>query len=244
MGNTNSAIKGLASDITGTTDICDVVADLAGAWAASYVLPEEDDPVRAAVRAPGVRLHLARARDRERRDVHDDAQAGGALRVQEPPRGGRQVRVHGRRGPRLRAAVPGRAGQVQDRHRARQGGAGQGLLQDARAAGPPAGGERARVGAGQAGRGRGQGHRAALRGGHAESQPAVRRDARLDEGAVRAHAPALLQGRHQGSPCCGAGGEKGGVKVRSCFASFGLRLRSEKGDGYFPFTWRKLAVGS
>ncbi|KAG6617268.1 Bacterial PH-like domain [Phytophthora cinnamomi] len=42
MGNTNSAIKGLASDIAGTTDICDVVADLAGAWAASYVLPEEE----------------------------------------------------------------------------------------------------------------------------------------------------------------------------------------------------------
>ncbi|KAE8991821.1 hypothetical protein PR003_g20113 [Phytophthora rubi] len=42
MGNTNSAIKGLASDIAGTTDICDVVSDLSGAWAASYVLPEEE----------------------------------------------------------------------------------------------------------------------------------------------------------------------------------------------------------
>ncbi|GMF44114.1 unnamed protein product [Phytophthora fragariaefolia] len=38
MGNTSSAVKGLASDLAGTTDICDVVAD---AWAASYVLPEE-----------------------------------------------------------------------------------------------------------------------------------------------------------------------------------------------------------
>ncbi|OWZ09321.1 hypothetical protein PHMEG_00017997 [Phytophthora megakarya] len=42
MGNTNSAIKGLASDIAGTTDICDVVADLSSAWAASYLLPEEE----------------------------------------------------------------------------------------------------------------------------------------------------------------------------------------------------------
>ncbi|GMF18728.1 unnamed protein product [Phytophthora lilii] len=42
MGNTNSAIKGLASDIAGTTDICDVVADLSAAWAASYLLPGEE----------------------------------------------------------------------------------------------------------------------------------------------------------------------------------------------------------
>ncbi|KAG7388253.1 hypothetical protein PHYPSEUDO_012911 [Phytophthora pseudosyringae] len=42
MGNTNSAIKGLASDIAGTTGICDVVADVSSAWAASYLLPEEE----------------------------------------------------------------------------------------------------------------------------------------------------------------------------------------------------------
>lgn len=42
MGNTNSAIKGLASDIAGTTDICDVVADVSSAWASSYLLPEEE----------------------------------------------------------------------------------------------------------------------------------------------------------------------------------------------------------
>ncbi|KAF1772927.1 Bacterial Pleckstrin homology domain [Phytophthora cactorum] len=42
MGNTNSAIKGLASDIAGTTGICDVVADVSSAWAASYLLPNEE----------------------------------------------------------------------------------------------------------------------------------------------------------------------------------------------------------
>ncbi|KAH7485124.1 hypothetical protein KRP22_006289 [Phytophthora ramorum] len=42
MGNTNSTIKGLAADIAGTTDICDVVADLSRAWAASYLLPGEE----------------------------------------------------------------------------------------------------------------------------------------------------------------------------------------------------------
>ncbi|KAK1942811.1 Uncharacterized protein P3T76_005448 [Phytophthora citrophthora] len=42
MGNTNSAIKGLASDFAGTSDICDVVTDLSDAWAASYLLPGEE----------------------------------------------------------------------------------------------------------------------------------------------------------------------------------------------------------
>ncbi|KAL3667610.1 hypothetical protein V7S43_007164 [Phytophthora oleae] len=42
MGNTNSAIKGLASDFAGTSDICDVVTELSGAWAASYLLPGEE----------------------------------------------------------------------------------------------------------------------------------------------------------------------------------------------------------
>ncbi|KAG7377383.1 hypothetical protein PHYBOEH_000920 [Phytophthora boehmeriae] len=42
MGNTNTTIKGLAADIAGTTDICEVVDDLSKTWAASYLLPEEE----------------------------------------------------------------------------------------------------------------------------------------------------------------------------------------------------------
>ncbi|CAH0486303.1 unnamed protein product [Peronospora farinosa] len=42
MGNTNSAIKGLVSDFAGTSDTCEVVADVSRTWASSYLLPEEE----------------------------------------------------------------------------------------------------------------------------------------------------------------------------------------------------------
>ncbi|RLN93534.1 hypothetical protein BBJ28_00021290 [Nothophytophthora sp. Chile5] len=42
MGNTNTTIKGLAADFTGTTDICHVVTDFSTTWAATYLLPTEE----------------------------------------------------------------------------------------------------------------------------------------------------------------------------------------------------------
>ena len=42
MGNPYSTVKGLLSDVVGTSDVFEVVSDLSRCWASSYLLPQEE----------------------------------------------------------------------------------------------------------------------------------------------------------------------------------------------------------